>query len=236
MHAPADCPEGGIPAGPYRLRRWSNGDVPALAAACQDSEIARWLRHIPQPYTEANARAFVTQANLSLATGVAMADTKDKKIALSNNYAGNSWRQAMLKSWEKVTSKAVADKIVAAADPFTTAENQVTEQAAQIQNLVLQGYNAIVLNAASPDALKHEVEVLEQENEALRHQVEVTSTPKKRRGRTIGYPTANLATTPHAAIPADGVYAARLVVALVDRHRQGQRHVDARQPHRHGAR
>jgi ribose transport system substrate-binding protein len=33
-----------------------------------------------------------------VATGAALADTKDKKIALSNNYAGNSWRQAMLKS------------------------------------------------------------------------------------------------------------------------------------------
>jgi ribose transport system substrate-binding protein len=85
--------------------------------------------------------------------GHASADTKDKKIALSNNYAGNSWRQSMLKSWDKVTKKAVADGIVAAADPFTTSENQVTEQAAQIQNLILQGYNAIVINAASPDAL-----------------------------------------------------------------------------------
>ena len=83
----------------------------------------------------------------------ASADTSGKKIALSNNYAGNSWRQAMLKSWDKVTKPAVADGIVAAADPFTTAENQVTEQAAQIQNLILQGYDAIVLNAASPDAL-----------------------------------------------------------------------------------
>ena len=90
---------------------------------------------------------------VSLAGGSVAADTKDKKIALSNNYAGNSWRQAMLRSWDKVTKQAVADGIVAAADPFTTAENQVTEQAAQIQNLVLQGYNAIVLNAASPDAL-----------------------------------------------------------------------------------
>jgi ribose transport system substrate-binding protein len=88
-----------------------------------------------------------------LATGSAFAETKDKKIALSNNYAGNSWRQAMLKSWDKVTKQAVADGIVAAADPFTTSENQVTEQAAQIQNLILQGYNAIVINAASPDAL-----------------------------------------------------------------------------------
>lgn len=88
-----------------------------------------------------------------MAAGSAIADTKDKKIALSNNYAGNSWRQAMLKSWDKVTKQAVADGVVAAADPFTTSENQVTEQAAQIQNLILQGYNAIVINAASPDAL-----------------------------------------------------------------------------------
>src|SRR5262245_46777526 len=90
---------------------------------------------------------------VGLAAGGAMADTADKKIALSNNYAGNSWRQAMLRSWDKVTQPAVKAGIVAAADPFTTAENQVTEQAAQIQNMVLEGYNAIVLNAASPDAL-----------------------------------------------------------------------------------
>ena len=83
----------------------------------------------------------------------ALADTSDKRIALSNNYAGNSWRQAMLRSWETVTGPAVEEGIVAEADAFTTAENQVTEQAAQIQNLVLQGYDAIVVNAASADAL-----------------------------------------------------------------------------------
>jgi ribose transport system substrate-binding protein len=99
-------------------------------------------------------KAFLcSAAALMLYSGAAVADTKDKKIALSNNYAGNSWRQSMLKSWDKVTKQAVADGIVAAADPFTTSENQVTEQAAQIQNLILQGYNAIVINAASPDAL-----------------------------------------------------------------------------------
>lgn len=83
----------------------------------------------------------------------AQADTSAKKIALSNNYAGNSWRQAMLTSWDKITKEAVSAGIVAAADPFTTAENQATEQAAQIQNLILQGYDAIVVNAASPTAL-----------------------------------------------------------------------------------
>jgi len=94
-----------------------------------------------------------TALALALTAGVAQADTSDKRIALSNNYAGNSWRQAMLQSWEKVTGAAVADGIVAEAPAFTTAENQVTEQAAQSQNLILQGYDAIVINAASPDAL-----------------------------------------------------------------------------------
>ncbi|MCY7418917.1 MAG: substrate-binding domain-containing protein [Chloroflexi bacterium] len=84
---------------------------------------------------------------------VAQGDTADKRIALSNNYAGNSWRQAMLTSWEKNGTAAVADGAVAAADAFTTAENQVTEQAAQIQNMILEGYNAIVVNAASPEGL-----------------------------------------------------------------------------------
>ena len=86
--------------------------------------------------------------------GVAHADTKENmRIAFSNNYAGNSWRQAMLKSYDIVTKKAVADGVVAAADVFTTADKEVPTQAAQIQNLILQGYNAIVINASSPDAL-----------------------------------------------------------------------------------
>jgi ribose transport system substrate-binding protein len=88
-----------------------------------------------------------------LAGQPAAADTSGKSIALSNNYAGNSWRQAMLRSWEKVAGAAVTDGVVASADAFTTAENQVTEQAAQIQNLILQGYDAIVINAASPEGL-----------------------------------------------------------------------------------
>ena len=100
------------------------------------------------------AALLVTSSALALGAGPARAtDTKDMRIALSNNYAGNSWRQAMLKSWGTVTKTAVDDHVVAAADAFTTAENQATEQAAQIQNMILQGYNAIVIDAASPTAL-----------------------------------------------------------------------------------
>ena len=89
----------------------------------------------------------------TILAGSALADTSAKKIAFSNNYAGNSWRQAMLKSYDIVTKKAVADKVVGAADVFTTADKEVPTQAAQIQNLILQGYDAIVINASSPDAL-----------------------------------------------------------------------------------
>ena len=93
-------------------------------------------------------------ASVALLTALpAIADTSGMRIALSNNYAGNSWRQAMLTSWETVTGPAVESGVVAAADAFTTAENQATEQAAQIQNMILEGYDAIVVNAASPTAL-----------------------------------------------------------------------------------
>ncbi len=95
----------------------------------------------------------LTALGTSLTIGSAMADTSGKKIAFSNNYAGNSWRQAMLKSYDLVTKKAVADGVVKSADVFTTADKEVPTQAAQVQNLILQGYDAIVINAASPDAL-----------------------------------------------------------------------------------
>ena len=63
-------------------------------------------------------------------TAPAMADTSGKKIALSNGYAGNSWRQSMLESWKKIGDKAVTDKTVAAADAFTTAAKEAPQQAA----------------------------------------------------------------------------------------------------------
>jgi ribose transport system substrate-binding protein len=97
-------------------------------------------------------------AALALSAATVSADTSDKRIALSNNYAGNSWRQAMLKTYEETADQAVADGVVAAADAYTTSENQTTEQAAQIQNMILQGYDAILLNAASPTALNGAVE------------------------------------------------------------------------------
>jgi RimJ/RimL family protein N-acetyltransferase len=41
------------------LRQWTEDDIPALVASCNDPEIARWIPPIPQPYTEDDARAFI---------------------------------------------------------------------------------------------------------------------------------------------------------------------------------
>jgi ribose transport system substrate-binding protein len=79
--------------------------------------------------------------------------TTNMKIALSNSFASNSWRQQMLQDWDKVTKQAVASKVVASAPSFTTVQNQATEQSQQIQNMILQGYTAIVVDAASPTAV-----------------------------------------------------------------------------------
>jgi riboflavin kinase / FMN adenylyltransferase len=45
------------------------------------------------------------------------------------------------------------------------------------------------------------------------HRVEGVVVHGEKRGRALGFPTANVATPPHTALPADGVYAGRLVLA-----------------------
>jgi ribose transport system substrate-binding protein len=73
------------------------------------------------------------------------AETSARRSRFSNNYAGNSWRQSMLKSWDKVTKQAVADGSRRRATPSPPREPG-DRAGAQIQNLILQGYDAIVVN------------------------------------------------------------------------------------------
>src|SRR5262245_12248377 len=53
------------------LRPWRLEDAAAVAAACQDPEIARWLPIIPSPYSESDAREFVDQSRLNWDLGAA---------------------------------------------------------------------------------------------------------------------------------------------------------------------
>jgi RimJ/RimL family protein N-acetyltransferase len=43
-----------------RLRPWQVDDAPAVAAACRDPEIPRWIPFLPSPYTEEDARRYVS--------------------------------------------------------------------------------------------------------------------------------------------------------------------------------
>jgi RimJ/RimL family protein N-acetyltransferase len=51
------------------LRPWRTDDAPALAAACDDPEIARWIPMIPSPYTEDDARAFLESSRQNYEAG-----------------------------------------------------------------------------------------------------------------------------------------------------------------------
>jgi RimJ/RimL family protein N-acetyltransferase len=52
-------PEPPLTDGVVTLRPWTERDVPAITAACRDDEIASWLDQVPQPYGQADARAYV---------------------------------------------------------------------------------------------------------------------------------------------------------------------------------
>jgi ribose transport system substrate-binding protein len=85
-------------------------------------------------------------------------DTGNKKyrIALSNAYLGNDWRQVMLRTTEVVAGKApYKDKVELT---IVNSESSPEAQAASIDVLVEQGYDAILVNASSPTALNPSID------------------------------------------------------------------------------
>src|SRR5919201_4093452 len=55
--------------GVVTLRRWRRDDVPAIVAACNDPQIARFLDHVPQPYGEADGHAWLDVGERAWAGG-----------------------------------------------------------------------------------------------------------------------------------------------------------------------
>jgi RimJ/RimL family protein N-acetyltransferase len=58
--APLPLPAPPLDDGVVRLRPPTDADVPAIATACHDPEVGRWTS-IPFPYSERDAREFVTR-------------------------------------------------------------------------------------------------------------------------------------------------------------------------------
>lgn len=78
--------------------------------------------------------------------------TASAKIALSNFYAGNSWRQALLKSWADTADQAIKNHITADTK-IVNSDNSATEQSSQIESLIVEGYKAIVVDPISTTAI-----------------------------------------------------------------------------------
>ena len=97
----------------------------------------------------------LTASALALGMAVAPAfakSTAQDGIALSNSYAGNSWRQQMLKMWTLASQDAIQQHVIAKTK-VVNSNNSASQQEAQIEDLILQGWQAIVIDAASPTAL-----------------------------------------------------------------------------------
>src|SRR2546421_3303740 len=66
------------------LRPWREADAAAIAEACRDEEITRWLDQVPQPYSRTDAREYVaaTTRNWREGTAASFAVTDAKTGAL----------------------------------------------------------------------------------------------------------------------------------------------------------
>jgi len=89
---------------------------------------------------------------VALADGPATGDTSKKRIALTDGFSSNSWEQSAWNAWKAVAGKAVTDGVIAE-QKIITGNDDPAQQITQLQNLVLEGYDAIVVDAASPTAL-----------------------------------------------------------------------------------
>ena len=56
---PIVLPDPPLSDGVITLRAFTGDDIPAITAACQDPEIARWTAMVPSPYTEEDARGWI---------------------------------------------------------------------------------------------------------------------------------------------------------------------------------
>lgn len=76
-------PDPPLQDGTILLRPWRDDDATAIARACNDPEMQRWLP-LPSPYTEADARAYLDRVGAAWAEGTraafAIADLTDGRL------------------------------------------------------------------------------------------------------------------------------------------------------------
>src|SRR6188508_2094214 len=100
--------------------------------------------------------AGITVALTAIVATTALAQTHARgaepfKIALSNSFIGNKWRIEMENDFKSACGMPPYKTEVQCS--VYNSGNDVSKQTQQISNLISQGVNAIVLNAASPTGL-----------------------------------------------------------------------------------
>jgi ribose transport system substrate-binding protein len=114
--------------------------VGVIFAACGNKDAA--------PPASSTAAADSTASKSSQASS----DKKAFKVALSNSFTGNSWRSQMVKIFEAYAKKKKdAGEI---SEYFSSSSgNDPQAQINEIRNMISKGYDAIIVDAASPTAL-----------------------------------------------------------------------------------
>jgi len=124
--------------------------------------------HAADPLAAATLDQCFVEAPGTTATIAPKHKTGPFRIALSNSLYGNNWRTEMLNS---VSAYVKQPDIAAHIKEFKiyNAGNAVAQQISQIREMILSGYDAIVVNAASTSGLDSVL------NQAVRRGIVVTS-------------------------------------------------------------
>ena len=78
---PLSYPDPPLTEGEIGLRPWREEDLGVIAALCRDPDVARFTR-VPDPYTDADARAWMDGLPTGLAEGAAV------RLARLNSHVG----------------------------------------------------------------------------------------------------------------------------------------------------
>ena len=84
--------------GAITLRKWREDDVAELAKAANDDEIARWMPAIPHPYSRADARSYIGQAQKREGR-FAIVDARTGRLLGGIAVSDKNWGRAEVGYW-----------------------------------------------------------------------------------------------------------------------------------------
>ncbi len=129
----------------------------SLFAGCSSAPSEESASSTPQPSQEAvsespSAAPSEEATPSEEASAESTIPTGDWVIGLSNSYYGNTWRKQMVESFTKVAEEAKAAGYIKDYE-IQNGDGSVNAQIAQINSFILEGVDAICINAASATAL-----------------------------------------------------------------------------------